>query len=63
MGKVVTHTRTIFSYIYSVNNGDKNEGKDVAACYPPLDGHDIIGISKQKTSHKYVKSNLFRNQF
>ena len=119
MGKVVTHTRTIFSYIYSVNNGDKNEGKDRTFCsplltflslflplliffkimetrvlqfgdslgpsssttfflivvrmiearikakgcsglLPPLDGHVIIGISKQKASPKYVKSNLSR---
>ena len=36
MGKVVTHTRTIFSYIYSVNNGDKNEGKDRTFCSPLL---------------------------
>ena len=26
----------------------------------PLDGHDIIGISKKKMDLKYVKSNLFR---
>ena len=36
MGKVVTHTRTIFSYIYSVNNGDKNEGKERTFCSPLL---------------------------
>lgn len=120
MGKVVTHTRTIFSYIYSVNNGDKNEGKDGTFCsplltffslclplllfcenrgnkgspiwrppgplsssttffvivvrmmevrikakgcsglLPPLDGHVIMGIFKQKANQKYVNSNLFR---
>ena len=36
MGKAVTHTRTIFSYIYSVNNGDKNEGKERTFCSPLL---------------------------